>query len=196
MTGPPGSGKTRLGVEFARVAAGRFADGVVFVELAAVSRAELFLPALAGALGLEQRPGSTLLSTISETIRDREILLLLDNMEQVLTAGPELVDLLKLCPALKALVSSRVCLGVTGESEFPIPCLDFPEPHRPMPLHLLEQQSAIALFLDRARDAKPLFSLTPQNAAQSPPSAGSSMACRSPSSSLRPTSSCTRRNRS
>jgi predicted ATPase/DNA-binding SARP family transcriptional activator len=135
LVGAGGSGKTRLGLAAAADSAELFADGVAFVELAAVREPKEVLPAIASALDVSERRGEPLVQTIAAEIGGRELLLVIDNFEQVVDAGPELVRLLEDAPAAKMLVTSRRVLHLSGEHVFPV-----------LPL---ADDAAVALFLAR-----------------------------------------------
>jgi predicted ATPase len=127
LTGTGGSGKTRLGLAIAARQQEYFADGVVWVPLAFVSAADQVLPAIARASGIREIPGEDLHATLSRVLSDRASLLVLDNFEHVVAAGPFVSDLLLACPSLKALVTSRAALRVSGEYELPVLPLASPQ---------------------------------------------------------------------
>lgn len=162
LTGPPGVGKTRLGLQVATEIAARFSDGVVFVPLAPVSTPDLVPAALAQALGLRD-DGRSLAESLTERLFDREMLLLIDNMEHVVAAAPLLAHLLRAAPRLKLLVTSRVSLHLTGEHEFVVPPLALPET-TDAALELLEHNPAVALFCARAQAVQGDFTLDAANA--------------------------------
>ncbi len=120
LTGPGGIGKTRLGVHIATEMLETFADGVCFVSLASTSDPDVVLSTIASTLGLREAADWPLLERLQAYLRDKHMLLLLDNFEQVVTAAPRLVELLAACPQLKAVVTSRAVLRVRGEYEFPL----------------------------------------------------------------------------
>jgi excisionase family DNA binding protein len=165
LTGPGGVGKTRLALEIAAVAAPAFRDGVAFVSLAPVRSPELVLPTIAQTLGVQaqERPAW---EGLIETLADREVLLVLDNLEQVTAAGPDCVDLLRSCRRLKLLVTSRIPLRVSGERLLVVPPLALPavSAGRPAAVDRLAGIEAVALFLDRAQAVAADFALTPGNA--------------------------------
>src|SRR5438067_1680295 len=115
LTGPGGSGKTRLALRAARELIEEFQSGVFFVALGAVTDPDLVLPAAARALGLKESADRSLIQTFRDSLGDRQILLVLDNFEQILGAAASIADLLAACPGLKALVTSRAVLHLTGE---------------------------------------------------------------------------------
>ena len=149
LTGPGGIGKTRLAIELARREAERFTDGVVFVDLAPVRDSERVIPAIAGVLDVRDTGSQPLATALAASVRDKRLLLVLDNIEQVVTAGPEITRLLEQAPSLRALVTSRVLLRLRGEHEYPVP-----------PLMVSKTKSpAVTLFINRARDVRPDFAL-------------------------------------
>ncbi|WIG60708.1 MAG: Signal transduction response regulator / Tetratricopeptide repeat-containing protein [Ktedonobacterales bacterium] len=164
VTGPPGVGKTRLGLRVAAESGQDFGDGVVFVALAAVRDAGLVPAAIAHALGMHESGARPALDVVLGALRDRHILLLLDNFEQVLPAGSVLVDLLSACPRVKILVTSRAALRLRGEQEYAAAPLATPDLAHLPALDDLGQYAAVALFMLRARAVKPTFELTDENA--------------------------------
>ncbi len=126
LTGTGGVGKTRLAVEVARAAHVDFADGVCFVPLVPISDPERVMPTIAQALGLWEARDRSLLEQVQNALRDRHLLLLLDNVEQVIEATPRLSDVLAYCPRLSILVTSRAALHLSGEYEFTVPPLAVP----------------------------------------------------------------------
>jgi predicted ATPase/class 3 adenylate cyclase/DNA-binding CsgD family transcriptional regulator len=164
LTGPGGVGKTRLGLQVAAELADRFADGVFFVNLALTSDPTLVVPTIAQALGIPEVAGQTLLERLKEQLHQKQVLVLLDNFEQVVSAAVQVADLLFACPQLKVLVTSRETLHVRAEHEFAVPPLALPEPSHLPDLAALSQYEAVALFLERAHATKPDFQLTPTNA--------------------------------
>jgi predicted ATPase/class 3 adenylate cyclase len=165
LTGPGGTGKTRLGLEVAREALAGFRDGVFFVDLSPLTVAEFVAPAIAGALHVREEPGRPVLDTLGDHLQDKELMLVLDNLEQVVEGGAALLEpLLHRAPGLKALVTSRIPLHLYGEQEFPVPPLALPDPqHLPNP-EAIGQFEAVALFAERGAAALPDFRITPENA--------------------------------
>ena len=127
LTGPPGVGKTRLALAAASDLAGEFTHGADFVPLDASEDPELVIPAIAHALGVQERGGSSLVQALTDALRDRQILLVLDNFEQVLPAAPRVGALLAACPGVKALVTSRAPLRLRWEHAVPVSPLPLPE---------------------------------------------------------------------
>jgi predicted ATPase/class 3 adenylate cyclase len=165
LTGPGGSGKTRLALRVAADLLEGFPDGVVLVELAPVDDATLVVSAVARVLGVREVMGQPILETITDRVGDQGLLLLLDNFEQVLSAAPVVDRLLVACPRLKVLVTSRAALHVSGEHEYPVPPLAVPDPELRLSPEGLVESEAVALFADRAQAVKPDFSVTAANAA-------------------------------
>jgi predicted ATPase/DNA-binding CsgD family transcriptional regulator len=165
LTGPGGVGKTRLALQVAAGMQGAFLDGVVFVSLASVRDPELVLPTIAQVLRLPEIGDRALSEQLAAALRPRRLLLVLDNVEQVIEAAPRITELLGACPGLKALVTSRVTLRVSGEHDYPVMPLPLPQ-RRDLPaLDDLARNDAIALFVARAQAARPGFALTAENAA-------------------------------
>ncbi len=164
LTGPGGVGKTRLGLQVAAELSDRFADGVVFVNLAPLSDPTLVVPTIAQVLGIPEVAGQPLLERLKEQLHQKQVLLLLDNFEQVVSAAVQVADLLSTCTQLKVLVTSRETLHVRAEHEFAVPPLALPDPGHLPDLAALSQYEAVALFLERAHATKPYFQLTPTNA--------------------------------
>ncbi|MBA3276408.1 MAG: protein kinase, partial [Chloroflexia bacterium] len=161
LTGPGGVGKTRLAMQVADAGRGRFADGVMFVPLAAVRDPLLVLPAIGQALDVRETGGRGLSRQIAATLADRQFLMVLDNFEQVAEAAPEL---LIGGPALTVLATSRSRLRISGEREYPIPALAVPEIAQFPTFDQLLKSDAIRLFADRAQSVKPDFALTEESA--------------------------------
>jgi predicted ATPase/class 3 adenylate cyclase len=165
LTGPGGTGKTRLGLQAAADLIDRFENGVFFVDLAPIRDPEAVLPAVAHTLGVREASYRPVLEELKAHLHDKEMLLLLDNFEQVTSAGPLIVELLQGCPRLKVLVTSREALHVRVEHIFPVPPLQLPlEGQKPPPLEQLTQYEAVRLFIERAQAVKPDFSVTNENA--------------------------------
>ena len=162
LTGPGGTGKTRLAIRIAQEVAGDFPDGVFFVPLAALRESELVLPAIATSYGLQE--GEDLRGRLISAIGSQRQLCVLDNFEQLLPAARELGDLLSETPRLKVLVTSRSLLGIYGEREYDVPPLGLPDPKRLPSVAELARFESVALFVERARDARPEFALTEKNA--------------------------------
>lgn len=165
MTGTAGIGKTRLAVEVARTLLKDFRDGVLFVPLAPLQDATLVLPAIAQALGLKEGGDRPLLESLKAFLRDKKLLIVLDNFEQVIESAPVLAQILSACPGLKLLVTSRELLRLTLEHDFPVQPLSLPDLHHLPPPQELAGYPSVCLFVARAAVVKPGFALTPDNSA-------------------------------
>ncbi|HWS56076.1 MAG TPA: protein kinase [Pyrinomonadaceae bacterium] len=166
LTGPGGTGKTRLAVEVGRELLGDadFPDGVVAVDLAPLSDPELIAAPIAQALGVAETPGGSLADALAQHLSDKRLLLVLDNFEHLLEGAPLVSALLASAPGLKALATSRAPLRLSAEHEYAVGPLELPPPaSRPTPDELA-RVPAVALFAERARQAKPGFELTEENA--------------------------------
>jgi predicted ATPase/class 3 adenylate cyclase len=161
LTGPGGTGKTRLSLQIAAQVAHEFPGGVTFVPLAPIVDPELVAPAIVDALHLEtaQSPPR---DRLVQHLRDRRALLVLDNFEQVLAAATLVADLIRACPELKVIASSRGPLRISGEQEMPVPPLALPDPGAPP--ERMSQYEAVRLFIERAVAVKPGFKVTNENA--------------------------------
>ena len=159
LTGPGGTGKTRLGLQAAADLLDEHRDGVFFVGLADINDTALVPTAMAGALGVVESAELPLEDVLKEYLGRRELLLVLDNFEQVLDAVPLVGKLLSACPKLKVLATSRATLRLNGEQEYPVPPLTLPDPGRLPPVEMLERYEAVRLFAERARAVKPGFVL-------------------------------------
>jgi predicted ATPase/DNA-binding CsgD family transcriptional regulator len=165
LTGAPGVGKTRLAISLACDMLEEFSHGVCYVPLAPISDSDLVISAIAHALGLQEHGKRPLFDYLSAFLRTKQLLLLLDNVEQVLEAAPLLTELLMACPELKILVTSRAVLHLEGEYVFQVPPLDVPDmQHLPAP-DILSQVASVALFTDQAQANQSDFELTGDNAA-------------------------------
>lgn len=150
LIGPGGAGKTRLAIAVASAVADKFTAGVQFVGLASITRPDLVATALTKALDIQQVTNRTIPQLIAEQLEGSgPSLLLLDNFEQVLPAATIVADILAACPSLKILVTSRSCLRIYGEQEFPVTPL--------------ARDSAVELFAQRARAVRPNFAITAEN---------------------------------
>jgi predicted ATPase/DNA-binding XRE family transcriptional regulator len=165
LTGTGGVGKTRLALEAARDATESFAHGVAFVALAALGDPALVLPSVVRTLGLTEQQGATPRDVLRTYLREKQLLLVLDNFEHVLEAAPEVAALLETCPDLAVMATSRAPLRVRGEQEYPVEPLALPASTRsPAPEEVLRSPSG-RLFVERARAASPAFALASRDAA-------------------------------
>jgi predicted ATPase/class 3 adenylate cyclase len=179
LTGPGGTGKTRLSLQLAARVSDDFTDGVFFVPLEPIRDPMLVAPRIAGAVGVAEGSARPVADTLADWLRDKAMLLVLDNFEQVVSAAPIVADLLRNAPRIKIVVTSRATLHVSGEQEYPVPGLPAP----PDPSHLsglerlampgesrivdpaaIEQYAAVRLFIERAVAVKPGFTVTNENA--------------------------------
>jgi len=150
LTGTGGSGKTRLALQLAADVVEHFPDGVFFVSLAPVRDWELVPPTIARTLGLREQPGETYAETLTGYLRDKRMLLVLDNFEQVLVAAPAIAGLSATAPELRVLATSRTPLRLSGERTYSVPPLRLPE--------------SVSLFADRAHAATAEFEIADENA--------------------------------
>jgi predicted ATPase/class 3 adenylate cyclase len=164
LTGPGGTGKTRLGIQVASELRDVFVEGVFFISLAPINDPMLVMPTIAQALGIRDRAEQPLSARLAEVLYQRRVLLLLDNFEQVVGAASQVADLLTSCPSLKVLITSREVLHVRAEHEFAVPPLELPDPAHIPELAALARAPSVALFLQRAQAVKPEFQLTTSNA--------------------------------
>ncbi len=160
LTGPGGAGKTHLALHIATQMQAQFADGVVFVPLAPLTDAALLAATIATTLGLRESSGQSIAESLIEALRDKQLLLVLDNFEQVVKGAPLISQLLESCSRLKILVTSRRKLRVRGEKELPISPLEVPPETGRISVERLGQYAAVDLFVQRAQDAKPSFAIT------------------------------------
>ena len=164
LTGAGGSGKTRLALEVAGRFVDVYPDGVWLVELASLSDGALAPQAFAGALGVREQPGRSLAETLAETLRERSLLLVVDNCEHLVEEAAQLMEgLLDACPGLRVLATSREVLGVAGELTWRVPSLSLPDLRRPPTAPELALHGASRLFVERARLYRPGFMLTAEN---------------------------------
>jgi predicted ATPase/class 3 adenylate cyclase len=179
LTGPGGTGKTRLSLQVAANAAEEFPDGIFFVALETVREPALVPSRLAAAIGIAEPARRTATEVMVEWLEGKRVLLVLDNFEQVLDAGPIVAELLRSAPGLKVLVTSRAPLQVSGEQEYPVPGLptppdlghltalelaNLPEAERSVSPATLSTYEAVRLFIARAGAVKPGFEVTNENA--------------------------------
>ena len=165
LTGPGGTGKTRLALTIVSEMKNGFADGIYFVDIASIREPELVLTAIARITGLRDTNDGSLINELKKQLRDKKLLLLIDNFEQVTTAAPLLVELLQVCPNLKFLVTSREALHVRGEHVYPVPPLSLPgENLKGKSVEQVTQYESVQLFIERALAVKPDFEVTNENA--------------------------------
>jgi predicted ATPase/class 3 adenylate cyclase len=164
LTGPGGTGKTRLALQAGAELLEAADDGVFFVSLATITDPELVPSAIAGSLGLKESAEGSLMETLESYLQQKRLLLILDNFEQVLEGATLVGALLGSCPELKVLSTSRMPLGLYGEQEYPVPPLALPDPRVLPPLERLTQYEAVRLFVERAKAVKLDFEVTNESA--------------------------------
>ena len=164
LTGPGGTGKTRLAIEVADGCIDAFADGIHFVPLATISDADLLLPTVAARLGLRVAPGSPVREALIDYVKQQQILLVLDNFEQIIEEAAAVGELLAAAVRLSVLVTSREPLRIAGEQEYPVPPLTLPNGRAWRSPDELRSVDSVALFVQRARSVRPGFDLTAGNA--------------------------------
>jgi predicted ATPase len=165
ITGPGGTGKTRLSLQVAAELFKAFPNGVWLVELAPVADPALVSQAVATALGVREQRALPMQDALTDFLRQKDLLLILDNCEHLVEACAALADtLLHACPGLKILASSREALGIAGEVPFRLPSLSTPDIHHLPPTQVLLQYEAVRLFIERATTALSTFTVTDGNA--------------------------------
>jgi predicted ATPase/transcriptional regulator with XRE-family HTH domain len=164
LTGPGGTGKTRLAIAVATALDDHFPDGAIFVDLSPVTLPAAVLPGIAAVLGVMDSGSESLADSIARHLREKRVLIVLDNCEQVLEAAPAIAELLAACPYLVTLATSREPLRLGVEQVYPVSPLALPA-RADGPLSELEAVPAVALFVERAQASDPAFALTEENAA-------------------------------
>jgi predicted ATPase/class 3 adenylate cyclase len=179
MTGPGGTGKTRLSLQLATTVTDEFPDGVFFVPLEPIRDLMLVAPRIAAAVGVTETGKKPIAESLDEWLSARRVLLVLDNFEQVVDAGPIIAGLLRAAPGLKAIATSRAALHVSGEQEYPVPGLptppdpsnlsgrermQLPGGERGLDAATVSQYAAVRLFIERAVAVRPAFAVTNENA--------------------------------
>lgn len=164
LTGPGGTGKTRVALQVGADLLDEFDDGVFFVALAAITDPELVPSTIAGPLGVKESAEQSLMETLKSYLHHKHLLLILDNFEQVLEGTSVVGEFLGACPKLEILATSRIPLRLYGEREYPVPPLTVPDPRVLPPLEVLTQYEAVRLFVERAKAVEADFSVTNENA--------------------------------
>ena len=164
LTGAGGTGKTRLALQVAADLLDQFPHGAWFVNLAPLTDPALVVPTIAQALGMQETGGQPIEATLTHYLRDKTLLLVLDNFEQVLPAAAQLPALVSAAPKVKVLATSRMALRLYDEREYAVPPLEAPNPKRLPPLDRLQQYEAVRLFIQRAQAVKADFQVTNANA--------------------------------
>jgi predicted ATPase/class 3 adenylate cyclase len=164
LTGPGGTGKTRLSLQLATEVLESFSNGVWLVELAPLADPTLVAQTIAATLGVREQPGRTILDALMDYVRAKSILLILDNCEHLIEACAQLANtLLRAAPRLKILATSREPLGIAGETSYRVRSLPLPDPRQLHDIEALAQNDCVHLFIDRAMAAYPSFRLKEKN---------------------------------
>ena len=163
LIGPGGTGKTRLSLQVAQELIDHFPDGVFFVPLADDRDANQLISRVAQQLGVREG-GRPLLENVKDYLRDKHMLLVLDNFEQLVSSTPVVTELLSSAPKLKITVTSRIALNLYGECEFPVPPLELPHVEIELTVENLIKNESVILFVERARAVHPSFVLNKENA--------------------------------
>ena len=164
LTGPGGTGKTRLAIETASRQLDRFPDGVYFVDLSPLTDPSLVVSEIAGVLKVREAPDLDLASSLRRHLADLDVLLVLDNFEQLLDGSSAVGDLLDAAPGLTVLATSRIALRLSGEHEYQVAPLELPARERRGDTAHLVASESVRLFVDRATSVRPDFTLTDANA--------------------------------
>ena len=159
LTGPGGTGKTRLALQVASDVRWEFTGGAFFADLSLLTDPALIPTTIATALGVREQPNRPLLASLQAHLQDRRLLLVLDNFEQLQAGAPLVAQLLEAAPDLVVLVTSREVLHLRGEQEYPVPPLGLPDAASLSDLNALAQYDAVALFIRRAQAARPDFEI-------------------------------------
>jgi predicted ATPase/transcriptional regulator with XRE-family HTH domain len=165
LTGPGGTGKTRLALQLGAEVLKDLPDGVWLVELAPLADPTLATQTMAATLGVREQPGRTILDALTDHVRAKSMMVILDNCEHLIEACAQIADsLLHAAPRLKILATSREALGIAGETAYRVPSLPLPNPRQLQDLDALAQNDCVHLFVDRAMAAYPSFRLKEKNA--------------------------------
>ncbi|MEJ2302060.1 MAG: adenylate/guanylate cyclase domain-containing protein [Anaerolineales bacterium] len=165
LTGIGGIGKTRLSLQVSAEVLNDYRNGVYFIELAPVTDTDLLGSAIAGTLQVKEAGSEPILKTLLEYLKDKEMLLVLDNFEQIIDAAPLIGKIISAAPKVDILVTSREVLSISGEHIYPVPPLDLPKRNGKVTLDTLAEYESSQLFLDRAKAANPAFEVNEENAA-------------------------------
>jgi predicted ATPase/DNA-binding SARP family transcriptional activator len=164
LTGPGGCGKTRLALQAASELLPSFRDGVFLVSVVALRDTSLVVPTIARTLGVQERPEEPVEATLAKHLATKELLLVLDNFEHLVEGAPDVTRLLEAAPGVKALVTSRELLRLSGEHEYAVPPLRLPDLAALPPPDVLAGLDSVALFVDRAQMADPRFRMAEESA--------------------------------
>ncbi|MEJ2635559.1 MAG: DUF4062 domain-containing protein [Calditrichia bacterium] len=163
LTGPGGSGKTRLSIEAARRLPDQF-DEIYFVELAAITDPQLLASGIAQSLGIREAGAKSTKTLLIEQLAAKKILLVLDNFEQIISGALFIAEILEKCRQAKLLITSRVILHIRGERNFPVPPLPFPDLNGDSKFEVISQYASVQLFYQRAQSIKPDFTMDEKSA--------------------------------
>jgi predicted ATPase/class 3 adenylate cyclase len=164
LIGPGGTGKTRLSLEVASQLREEFPGGAFFVDLSPISDPDLIATTIAAALGVAEQPDTPVLESLKAHLREKTLLLVLDNFEQLQSAAPMVGQVLEAAPTLRVIVTTREVLHLRGEQEYPVPPLGLPDLAQLPALEALSQYDAVALFIQRAQSVRPDFAVDNANA--------------------------------
>lgn len=164
LTGPGGTGKTRLSLQVAADLIDQFKDGAWFVDLSTLTDPALVIQAIARALGVKESGDRPVREVLQDYLREKELVLILDNFEQVIDAAPLVKELLVSAPGIKILVTSRIVLRVAGEQAYEVPQFPLPDLTHLPSLDRLSQYDAVRLFIERAQAYKSDWTITNENA--------------------------------
>jgi predicted ATPase/class 3 adenylate cyclase len=164
LTGPGGTGKTRLSLQVAAELIDQFKDGAWFIDLSTLADPALVIQAIAHTLGVRDNGDRPAREVLQDYLREKELLLILDNFEQVIDAAALVKELLVIAPRVKFLVTSRIVLRVAGEQEYEVPQFPLPDLRHLPPLEQLSQYEAVRLFIERAQAYKSDWTITNENA--------------------------------
>ena len=165
LTGPGGTGKTRLALRVAGANLDRFSDGVFLADFSATTDPMLVPPEIAAALRVREMPGQDVTDTLADHLRDKALLLVIDNFEQLLDATPVVTQVLSAAPGVKIMATSRVPLHISGEQEYHVSPLPLPRLNHSVDPDLLADNDSVMLFMERATGVRPDFRITHENAA-------------------------------
>ena len=163
LVGPGGTGKSRLGLRVATELLYHFDDGAFFIALASLKDPDLVPATIAATLDIREADNKPITQAISEALADKNILLLIDNSEQVQAAARHIGEIMKHCPNLKALITSREAVNLTGARTIRVPAFEMPDPQHLPPLEEVAKVEAVHLFVQRAQAARQEFELTEDN---------------------------------
>lgn len=166
LIGPGGIGKSRLSLKVALLCLSKYKDGVFLVSLSQITKTELLISSIAKALNIPEIQGQNTLDAVKNTLKNKKLLIILDNFEQLIDSAPILTDLLDIAADLSLIVTSRQPLEVYGEHIFNVPPLEIPNLDSKLIVELLEKQPAVSLFLTRARAIKNDFCISEENVSQ------------------------------